>query len=151
VRVEAEPASQLDEIAEGLPLRAAALSRLFFSRSALGISRTEAGVLQALAARPWRITDLALREGVTQPAITLLINRLQQRGLVSRAADASDRRAVLVELAPAGHELYAGVRAEYRALLHQEMATLPARDVRTLARAIEILDRLIARLEAPQP
>jgi DNA-binding MarR family transcriptional regulator len=150
VRAEPQLRGQLDEIAEGLPLRAATLSRLFFSRSELGISRTEAGVLQALAERPRRITELANREGVTQPAMTLMINRLQERGWVGRAADAGDRRAVLVELTPDGRRFYGRVRAEYRALLHEEMATLPARDVRTLARAIEILDVLIARLEAPQ-
>jgi hypothetical protein len=39
-----------------------------------------------------------------------------------------------------------GLRAEYRALLHEEMATLDDREVETLAGAVEILDRLIGRL-----
>jgi DNA-binding MarR family transcriptional regulator len=147
VRAEPELRVQLDEIAEGLPQRAATLSRLFLSRAGLGISRTEAGVLQSLAERPRRITELATREGVSQPGITLLINRLETRGWVGRAADADDRRVVLVQLTPAGRAVFDRLRAEYRALLHEEMATLPARDVRTLARAIEILDRLIGRLQ----
>jgi DNA-binding MarR family transcriptional regulator len=151
VRAEPELRGQLDEIAEGLPVRAATLSRLFLSRAGLGISRTEAGVLQALAARPRRITELAAREGVTQPAITLLINRLEDRGWVLRVPDAGDRRAVLVELSDEGRRVFDRLRAEYRALLHEEMATLPARDVRTLARAIEILDRLIEQLEESAP
>jgi DNA-binding MarR family transcriptional regulator len=149
VRAEPQLRGQLDEISEGLPLRAATLSRLFLGHSSLGITRTEAGVLQALAAQPRRITELASREGVTQPAITLLINRLEDRGWVGRLPDAEDRRAVLVELSAEGRRVFDRLRAEYRALLHEEMATLPARDVRTLARAIEILDVLIARLEEP--
>jgi DNA-binding MarR family transcriptional regulator len=137
---------QLDEIAEGLPQRAAALSRLFLTRTSVPISRIEAGVLAALGSQPRRITELAAREGVTQPAITLLVNRLQDRGWVTREPDSTDRRVVLVTLTPGGQEVLDRLRAEYRALLHEEMATLPDRDVRTLAGAIEILDRLIERL-----
>ena len=137
---------QLDELAEALPQRAATLSRLFLMRTSVPISRIEAGVLAALASQPRRITELAAREGVTQPAITLLVNRLQARGWVTREPDPSDRRVVLVTLAPSGQRVLDRLRAEYRALLHEEMATLPDRDVRTLAEAIEILDRLIERL-----
>jgi DNA-binding MarR family transcriptional regulator len=142
---------RLDEIAEALPQRAAALSRLFLTRSSIGISRTEVGVLNALSARPCRITDLAAREGVTQPAITLLVNRLEQRGWVQRTADPADRRVVLVELTSAGEAVFDRVRAEYRALLHEDMAMLPDADVETLARAVEILDGLLERIEEREP
>jgi DNA-binding MarR family transcriptional regulator len=138
---------QVDDIAEELPQRAATLARLFLTRSSLGISRTEAGVLRAVSTQPRRITDLAAGEGVTQPAITLLVNRLEERGWVVRAADRADRRAVLVRLTPLGREVFDQMRAEYRALLHEEMATLGDDDVETLARAIEVLDELIARLQ----
>jgi DNA-binding MarR family transcriptional regulator len=137
----------LDEIAEALPQRAAALSRLFVSRSNMRVSRTEAGVIWALSVRAQRITDLAAGEGVTQPAITRLVNRLEKCGWVAREDDPDDRRAVIVRLTPAGTETFEGLRAEYRALVHEEMATLPDTDVETLARATDVLDRLIARLQ----
>jgi DNA-binding MarR family transcriptional regulator len=53
---------------------------------------------------------------------------------------------VLVTLTPEGRSALASLRAEYRALLHEEIATLPDEDVRTLARAVEILDHVIERL-----
>jgi DNA-binding MarR family transcriptional regulator len=137
---------QLDEIAEALPQRASALSRLFLTRTSVCVSRTEVGVLRILTAGPRRITELASEERVSQPAITLLVNRLAERGWVQRVADPSDGRAVLVSLTKAGEQVFAQLRAEYRALLHEEMATLGDRDVATLARAVEILDRLIERL-----
>jgi DNA-binding MarR family transcriptional regulator len=137
---------RLDEIAEALPRRASALSRLFLRHTTIEISRTEANVVQALAERPRRIGDLAARESVTQPAITLLVNRLQRRGWVERAADPEDGRAVLVTLTCQGEEVFDQLRAEYRALLHEEMATLPDDDVETLADAVQILDRLIGQL-----
>jgi DNA-binding MarR family transcriptional regulator len=139
---------QLDDIAVALPQRATALTRLFLARASVPASRTEAGVLAALADQPRRITELAARESVTQPGITLLVNRLQERGWVRRGPDPGDRRAVLVTLTPEGHDALERLRAEYRALLHEEMGTLPDEDVQTLADAIEILDRMIERLSA---
>jgi DNA-binding MarR family transcriptional regulator len=137
---------RVDEIAEALPQRATALSRLFITHSSIEVTRTEVGVLSALSERPRRITELAAREGVTQPGITMLVNRLERRGWVRRETDPGDARAVLVNLTGEGRDVFATLRAEYRALLHEEMATLPDGDVDTLARAVEILDGLIDRL-----
>src|SRR5580704_18875610 len=142
----AKRSSQLDEIAEALPQRSSALSRLFLTRSTVCVSRTEVGVLRTLSDGSRRITELATEERVTQPAITLLVNRLEERGWVKRVPDPSDGRAVLVSLTPVGEEAFERLRAEYRALLHEEMATLDDSEVETLAAAVEILDRLIERL-----
>jgi DNA-binding MarR family transcriptional regulator len=138
--------SQLDDIAEALPQRSAALSRLFLTRSSVCVSRTEVGVLRNLREGPRRITELAAEERVTQPAITLLVNRLEERGWVKRVPDPSDGRAVLVSLTPVGEDVFERLRAEYRALLHDEMAMLDDTEVEALAAAVQILDRLIARL-----
>jgi DNA-binding MarR family transcriptional regulator len=137
---------QLDDIAEALPRRAALLSHLFLKHTALGVSRTEIGVMQAASERAQRITDLAAAEGVTQPAITLVVNRLVERGWVVREADPSDRRAVLVVLTQAGCEAFDRIRSEYRALMHEEMATLDDDSVEVLARAVDVLDELVGRL-----
>ena len=136
-----------EEIAEALPVRAAAISRLFMAHTTVPISRTEIGVLYVVSERPRRITELAAREGVTQPAITLLVNRLAERGWLRRTPDPLDGRAVLVELTPDGCALLDQLRAEFRALVHEEMALLDDEDVGALARAVEILDGMIERLE----
>lgn len=139
--------SQLDEIAEGLPQRSSELSRLFLTRTSVCVSRTEVGVLRKLFSEPRRITELAAEERVTQPAITLLVNRLTERGWVERIPDPTDGRAVLVSLTPAGQEVFERLRAEYRALLHEEMVSLEDAEVETLAAAVAILDKLIDRLK----
>jgi DNA-binding MarR family transcriptional regulator len=138
---------RLDEIAEALPQRAAALSRLFLTRTTIDVSRTEVGVMRAVGARPQRITELAAGEGVTQPAITRVVNRLEARGWVTRESDPRDGRAVRVRLTATGQAAFERLRGEYRALVHEEMATLDDDDVETLAGAIDVLDELIARLE----
>jgi DNA-binding MarR family transcriptional regulator len=139
--------SQLDEIAEGLPQRSSELSRLFLTRTSVCVSRTEVGVLRILRGGPRRITELASVERVTQPAITLLVNRLAERGWVERIPDPTDGRAVLASLTPAGEEVFERLRGEYRALLHEEMVSLEDGEVETLAAAVAILDKLIDRLK----
>jgi DNA-binding MarR family transcriptional regulator len=75
-----------------------------------------------------------------------LVNRLQDRGWVQRTADPNDGRAVLVSLTVAGADALGALRAEYRAMLQQEMALLDDGQVDTLAGAVQILDQLIERL-----
>ena len=53
-----------------------------------GLSLTAAATLATLErSGPRRLTSLAAQEGVTQPAMTQLIARLQDSGLVGRDAD----------------------------------------------------------------
>jgi DNA-binding MarR family transcriptional regulator len=144
-------AQRLDDIAEALPLRADALARLFVEHARAPMSRTEAGVMWVLFDRPRRITELAASEGVTQPAITLLVNRLEERGWVERQDDPRDARAVLVSLTRSGRQVVNRLRAEYRALVHEEMAMLSDGDVAALARAVEVLEHLIERLRERRP
>jgi DNA-binding MarR family transcriptional regulator len=122
------------------------LSRLFVARSELGLSRTEVDVLFEVATLPRRITDLAGRERVTQPAITLLVNHLEEQRWVERRRDPTDGRAVLVAVTPAGENLIAKVRAEYMALLHQHLADLSDADSRSLMRTAEIFEGLLDQL-----
>src|SRR5580658_10777728 len=95
---------------------AAALERLiglFRSLSpASGLSLTTAATLATLErSGPCRLTSLAVREGVTQPAMTQLIARLEESGLADRAADPSDGRVVQVRITDAGRALLARRRA----------------------------------------
>ena len=77
-----------------------------------GLSLTAAATLATLErSGPRRLTALAVREGVTQPAMTQLIARLQDSGLVDRAADPADGRVVQVRLTDEGRELLARRRA----------------------------------------
>jgi DNA-binding MarR family transcriptional regulator len=137
---------QLDELAAALPQRASALTRIFFARTATGLSRAEVGFLAALSSGPHRVTELAAREGISQPGATQLVNRLEQRGWVERSTHPHDGRVVVVEITGAGTAELERVRGEYRALLHEEITALDDEQVETLAAAVGILDGLIERL-----
>ena len=77
------------------------------------MSITSAATLATLdRTGPRRITDLAVIEGVTQPAMTVLVRVMEGSGLVERTGDPSDKRVTLVCLTKAGASY---VRARRRA------------------------------------
>jgi DNA-binding MarR family transcriptional regulator len=86
-----------------------------------GLSLTSAATLATLErSGPRRLTALAVQEGVTQPAMTQLIARLQDTGLVRREADPADGRVVQVRLTDQGRDTLArrrAVRAERLAVI----------------------------------
>src|ERR1700754_3238581 len=47
---------------------------------------------------PSRLTALAAKEGVSQPSMTQLIQRMERHGLVSRMTDPEDGRVALVAI-----------------------------------------------------
>src|ERR1044071_22386 len=85
------------------------------------MSLTSAATLATLdRTGPRRITDLAAIEGVTQPAMTVLVRVMEESGLVERRGDPSDKRVTLACLTragasyvrarrPAGVQAYAGL------------------------------------------
>jgi len=85
---------------------------------------------------PRRITVLAAAEGVSQPSMTQLIQRLEQRGLVARSSDPADGRAALVSLTGEGRAALAERRARGARRIASLLADLPADDVRALGEAL---------------
>ena len=126
---------------------AAAIERLFGLLRWLsppgGLSLTGAATLATLErSGPYRLTALAAREGVTQPAMTQLIARLQDGGLITRAADPADGRAVEVRITPGGSALLARRRAYRAERLAGLLARLSPQEQASLAAALPALDAL---------
>jgi DNA-binding MarR family transcriptional regulator len=126
---------------------AARLERLFALLRWLsppsGLSLTSAATLATLErSGPCRITDLAAREGVTQPAMTQLVARLQDGGLADRVPDHSDGRVVLIRITPAGREVLAARRAARAGRLGALIAQLTPVEQQLLAAALPVIDTL---------
>ncbi|MFD4197502.1 MULTISPECIES: MarR family winged helix-turn-helix transcriptional regulator [Amycolatopsis] len=105
---------------------------------ALGLSFIKIKALRRLASGPLTLADLAERLNTDRPYVTLVVDDLEQRGLVSRTVHPADRRRKLVAVTPAGAE--AAATAER--ILKEPPASLAALDADELAQ----LDRLLTKL-----
>lgn len=108
------------------------------------VSSTAAAVLTTLGRQgPSRVTDLARREGVSQPAMSQLVNRLESEGLVARATDSEDRRGVLVEVSERGRGVIEARRTQRAEILGAALERLDADDQQAIAAALPALGRLV--------
>jgi len=102
---------------------------------------------------PIRLTTLAAREGVSQPSMTQLIQRLERLGLVARLADPDDGRAALIGITEDGQTLLNDRKRMRRERLKVLMATLTPEEESALwlaARvALPALHRLAANAGCP--
>jgi DNA-binding MarR family transcriptional regulator len=126
--------------------RTTLLTRLLAREVGGGLSVTEAGLLRSLAERPRRITALAEAEGLAQPTTTLLVNRLEREGLVSRERQGDDRRVVLVRLTDDGAAAFEDFRARAIDALRGHLDELPDEQLEALVVASDALQRLIDAL-----
>lgn len=91
---------------------------------------------------PIRMTELAALERVRTPTTTVAIRRLEKLGLVKRSRDASDLRAVLVDVTPRGLVQHREALATRRAALAALLARLTPDERETLRCALAPLGRL---------
>ena len=138
---------EFDDLAQQLDDAVVALRSATLSRS--GLSLTAAATLARLQHGPARLTELAVAEGVSQPSMTALVARLADQGLVVRAADPRDGRAVVLSLSAEGERLLARRREERTARLTGPLADLSPDDVRRIAEALPALTRLAGALRRP--
>lgn len=129
---------------------ASRLSRLLMSRGSRQLSRTEAGVLSTLLDGPCRITDLAETEGLAQPTVSKVVDKLEDRVLVARAKSSDDGRTVLVSISPEGRRILESARDELRSQLRDALEALHDDDLATLARATGIMEKLVGSLRGTE-
>lgn len=119
-----------------------------------GLSLTAVATMAALERTgPGRLTALAALAGVTQPAMTQLVSRLEDAGLVRREPDAADGRVVQVVITDEGRAALARRRAARAGRLAVILGQLSPGHRAALAAALPALDALASarRDEEPVP
>ncbi|MEM6785192.1 MAG: MarR family transcriptional regulator [Bacteroidota bacterium] len=84
-----------------------------------------------------RMGEVAERLGVRQSAVTPLVDRLEDQGLVRRRRSETDRRVWLVELTEQGVQVHADEDAVYRQAAAEMLAPLDLDEQRALVRLLE--------------
>jgi DNA-binding MarR family transcriptional regulator len=143
---ESARAAAVSEIARLLPQRNSQLGRLLWRHARGPLHRGMASVLATLGDGSQTISGLAEREGIAQPTLTRMVERLESEGLVRRRRSEHDGRVVLVDLTEEGTAELAALRDRYLAALRERLADLSDAQLQDLVAASEALVVLIEAL-----
>ncbi|HEU0336842.1 MAG TPA: MarR family transcriptional regulator [Gaiellaceae bacterium] len=106
----------------------------------LGVTARQATLLWLVRNRPGlSLRELAAAEGISGPALSGHVDRLERAGLLRRVRSEDDRRRVGLELTEEGGRLLRRVRARRTTWLAERLRELEPAELEALERALEPL------------
>jgi DNA-binding MarR family transcriptional regulator len=110
----------------------------------LGITARQATLLWLVKRRPaLSLAELAAEEGISPPAMSGHVDRLERAGLIDRARSSEDRRRIGITLTDEGSRLLRRVRARRTTWLAERLRTLDPSELEAVDAAIEPLTKLV--------
>jgi DNA-binding MarR family transcriptional regulator len=100
----------------------------------------------ALSRGPRSVSQLAEAVGVSRPAMTQIVDRLEEHGMVRRRHHPEDRRVVLVEYVPVMREVAARVVSSRRARISRVIDRMSEDEARAFLKGFKML---IAAFDVP--
>jgi DNA-binding MarR family transcriptional regulator len=136
--------SSREALAARLRLAVARTARRLRQEAGGGLSPSQTAALATIDRHgPLTPSELAAHERVQRPTIARLLGRMEEDGLVVRAADPNDRRSALITLSDDGRALLRAVRTRKDAYLAQRLRDVDDDELATLDRAAAILERML--------
>jgi DNA-binding MarR family transcriptional regulator len=133
-----------DELPARLRLVVTRLARRMRQEAGDGLSPSMTAALASIERHgPLTPSALATIERIQRPTATRVLGGLSERNLVSREADASDRRVARLKVTREGAAALKRGRSRKNAYLARRMRDLNADELETLARAAELIERLL--------
>jgi DNA-binding MarR family transcriptional regulator len=131
------------ELASRLRLVVARLARRLRREMEGDVSPSQISALSSISRLgPLTLGELSAAESVRPPTMTRIVAWLEEGGLVARTADPTDRRVARVTVTPRGQRFLDRNRRRKDAFLASRLRALDSDDRATLARAVELLERL---------
>lgn len=110
----------------------------------LGITSRQVTLLWLVRINPgMSLRELAAEEGISAPALSGHVDRLEKAGLLARVRDAGDRRRVGLALTDEGERLLKRVRARRTTWLAERLRGLENDEIAAIEAAIAPLWRLL--------
>jgi DNA-binding MarR family transcriptional regulator len=133
------------EVANGLrPTLLHLNRRLRRELGPLGITGGQASLLWAIRSRPGvGVRELAEGEGVSPPAMTAYVDRLEAAGLVARTRSQLDRRRVELALTEEGARVLRSARSRRTAWLAARLKRLEPDELAAIEASLPALRKLI--------
>ncbi len=134
----------LPDLASRLRLDISRMARRLRQEAGADLSPSMTAALATIERHgPLTPSELAERERVQRPTVTRVLARLEEAGLVVRAADPQDRRCSLVSISDDGRALLEAMRERKDAFLARRIDALEPADREALDRAAAILERML--------
>lgn len=113
---------------------------------ALGVTSRQVTLLWQVRSHPGlSLRELASEEGISAPALSDQIDRLESAGLLDRVRSTDDRRRVGLTLTPAGVQLLRRVRSRRTTWLAARLDAIDERELAAIAHAMPALQKLLAQ------
>lgn len=110
----------------------------------LGVTTPQVTLLWLVKRSPGlSLAELAAEEGISPPALSGHIDRLERAGLIERLRSSEDRRRVGLELTEEGQRLLRRVRARRTTWLTERLSSLDPAEVEAIDAAIPSLLKLV--------
>jgi DNA-binding MarR family transcriptional regulator len=110
----------------------------------LGVTARQATLLWLVKRSPGlSLAELAAEEGISPPALSGYVDRLERAGLLARIRSTEDRRRVGLELTDEGQKLLRRIRARRTTWLAARLGELDAAELEALAAATPALQKLL--------
>ncbi len=120
------------------------LRRISREDAAVGVSAARLSALSVLVfAGPKTVSELATMERVKVPTMSRLVAAMEDERLVRREPHGTDARAVVLHATAKGRRVLERARELRLSLLESLFADASPREVDTVRRAADILDRLV--------
>jgi MarR family transcriptional regulator, 2-MHQ and catechol-resistance regulon repressor len=112
-----------------------------------GLGLSDFGVLEILLHRgPLPVNTIGPLVDLTPGSISIAVDRLVAKGLVSRVESADDRRVRIVALTPRGKDLIAAAFRKHSGQMKKVFSELSAEELRALEAALKKLGKCAAAL-----
>ena len=133
-----------EDVASRLRIAVNRLQRRLRQQSLGGLSPAQASALASVHrhGNP-TLGELAALEQVQPPTMTRIVANLADAGMVTREADANDRRSARVRLTPAGERALERMRTLKNAFLLRRLAELEADEQHRAADLVLLLEHLL--------
>lgn len=133
-----------EEVAERLRIAVNRLQRRLRQESLGGLSPAQASALGSVRRHGSpTLGELATLEQVQPPSMTRIVASLTETGMVTRVADANDRRSVRVRITPAGERALERMRTRKNAFLLLRLSELSADEQQQAAELVGLLEHLL--------
>ena len=125
----------------------AAAKYLYAGLEETGLDDTDFRILEALLNKgPLPVNTIGPKVNLTPGSISVAVDRLLDRGLVSRVESHQDRRVRVVSLTPKGKELIAPVFRKHAVEIRQMIADASPKEVRSLETILKKIGKRAERL-----